>query len=965
MLSNKTVSIGLLLIANALLVVLLIVASNQWWWQKLDDLDSQIKAVSQSSETSNAALLKLVNSQLPLKELLADSAFKTQAFMVELEFLVFDSSRDYDKILQIKESLLKIKSDIESAWPDSMDAKLLGLYKENAEIIIDIINEVLGTSSPIQLQRLMEDSEDIFNNLNEVKSEIAFRNYWLFEVATDRVVYATQDSKKHILELENTSSQIIHRSIVFMVFCTLLILLLQWSLYYIIRKRLSGLVHTMMAITEKGHLHERVLTENRNDLIGNIGHIFNLMMSRLEMSQKLLQEQKERAESATQAKSDFLANMSHEIRTPVHAITGLIYLMREQQLTPTLSGYIDKADTASEALVHIINDVLDFSKISAGKIELENKPFELLPSLEKHIDLFSSKFNLKQLDFALLIDKSVPRRVVGDDLRLNQILINLINNALKFTHSGSVQLKVRCTFQSESDVFLTFIVEDTGVGIEEGRIPTLFDAFYQGDVSTTRKYGGTGLGLAISQKLSELMEGWIQVKSKVDRGSVFTLNVKLGIDTDIEQLVFPLLPEKKATTDILCVCSRGSQSTMMMSMLTTMGFSVVFVETLKQAQDLLSKSSSMYEFGMALIDIPLQLSLTHKLLIDSIAEYNLLLTIPIAFIAEVKKEVDTVTVIQIIERPIKPSKLFNAIMSTLGYPKELQLSSDNSGIEDFKRRQLNQIKVGGAKVLIVEDVVINQQILSEILVSGGVRIQLADNGKQAVEILEDECFDLILMDLQMPVMGGVEATKFIRQQLKIEKLPIIAITANTMKGVIDECKEAGFNDYLSKPLDVNQLWDVLGLWIAPAERAFLPISDHNNESMDDVSFLQNQTLGIDLILGLERVNGNKTLYCSLLSDFSNEFSGSYTQLKRYLDNKEYANLAQLAHAIKGVSANLGMYLLSKISYAIEKQAKRLIGCSEVDLMKEIQDSDDLLEILQPYLIKLKTVYLKLLFIFYL
>jgi signal transduction histidine kinase/CheY-like chemotaxis protein len=940
--SKQTISIGLLLAANALLVVLLIVFSNQWWWQRLAYLDNEIKQTTQLSEQSQTKLLELVYTQLPLNKLLLASSQGTHLFLNELELLVLDPSRDYKKIAKIQHNLNRLMFDVENVWPITMDIKLLKLYQENTKLVISIIDEILETSSPVQLQLLMGDSKYVLRNLTYVMDNIELQSNELITQESAKAVSTTIAAKAHITDLEQTSTHIINQSILFMILAGALVFILQWSLYYVLRYRLSALAKIMTEITQVGNLERRVASAEKSDLIGNIGKVFNLMLDKLQLSQQQLQQQIERAQLATQAKGDFLANMSHEIRTPVHAITGIIHLMKEQHLSAKLMDYTNKADAASQALVHVINDVLDFSKISAGKVELEHKPFEILPSIEKHIDLFSSQFKEKNLDFILAFENSVPRTVVGDDLRLNQILINLINNALKFTHSGSVQLKVSCREQTAEAAYLTFTVEDTGIGIDQERIPMLFDAFSQGDVTTTRKYGGTGLGLAISHQLSQLMDGGITVTSQLEYGSRFILNVKLGLVADDQQSIFPELPMKVDTkVDVLIVCECFAQGVMLKQTLHLMGINCMMVESLTLAEQQLQAHN---RFGLVLIDVPLQHSSTIDAQVKSIAEHDQLLTMPTVFMCATKctKE-HMVTAIEVIERPVKPSVLYNTVIGALGFANDLQFEFYNNEVEHLQRRQLIQKKIGGAKILIAEDVPINQQIIREILNNGGLHVHVVDNGQQALDILASETFDLVLMDLQMPVMGGVEATTQIRQQKNLAKLPVIAITANVMKGVIEDCKKVGFSDYLSKPLEVNKLWEVLGQWIVPADRTPFIAPKHVITSQQDLIRLDEQVPGINLVFGLQCVADNRSLYSSLLNEFLDEYGNSSTNISTFYTDSDFAALEQLAHAIKGVAANLGISPLSRASYEIEKFAKKAAAKTIADNHRGANDFARLLQ----------------------
>lgn len=919
--SKKNLPVVWLLGGNALIVLLIIAVGNWWWWERLSHLDGDIKEAVATTSDSKTTLLQLMHRQLPLHQRLSSSTLQTSQFIGELEHLLLDASRDYAALRTIQADILRTSQEVKAAWPPTMDAVLLRAYMTNTAILSDIIYEVLETTSPNQLQLLAEDSEDTLGELVAVMGRIEQQSEQLFDAAERKMIELAEASKSNMSHMDEILAQIRQQSLVFIVLGSVLIFSIQWLLFRSLRQRLGGVARVMGEITASGRLDARVEHAQKGDLIGDIGLVFNTMLERLQHTRQALQEEMERAESATRAKSDFLANMSHEIRTPVHAITSLIHLMKEQRLTPKLQSYADKTEVASEALLHVINDVLDFSKVTEGKLELENRAFSLQPSLEKLIDVFSGKFNDKGLDLVVSVASAMPNRILGDRLRLNQILINLINNAFKFTSSGAVSLSVSCRERSAERVTLAFSVCDTGIGIDHSRIDTLFDAFSQADASTTRRYGGTGLGLTISKRLSELMDGDIQVVSQPERGSTFTLTATFDLPDRADETFIPALPPSVHGRGVLLLCGEGAQQQMLESTLRDWQLQPVTVPSLDLAQAALALESGNTRYELLLIDAPAGADAPLEATLEELSRHPQLWALPLVFLSQTGLKAETAREVLVVDRPVKRSELYDAVASGLG--QELRVAKvDAAGRSQQELHQI-QKQIAGARILVVDDVIINQQIAQEILNRAGIHVRVADNGQQALSLLERESFDLVLMDLQMPVLGGLEATRQIRGRLQLEQLPVVAMTANVIKGVLEECLEAGCNDYLSKPMEMDRLWEVLGQWIPAAERTPYLMESTALESECSGLMLPDQLPGVEVAAALARVGGNAVLYRSLLQDFQRQYRAADEQLRQLIRQHDYVVTRRLAHSLKGVAANLGIMELAQAAKAIEHQAKAL------------------------------------------
>jgi len=491
--------------------------------------------------------------------------------------------------------------------------------------------------------------------------------------------------------------------------------------------------------------------------------------------EKELQQAKILAEEATKAKGDFLANMSHEIRTPMNAIIGLNHLLSRTEMNNKQKDYVSKVSYSATGLLGIINDILDFSKIEAGKMDIENIDFELNDVFENLLNLVGEKVRQKGLDLIVDVNKDVPPSINGDSLRIGQILINFVSNALKFTEKGEIKISCNLVSKENDSAVLKFSVKDSGIGLSDEQQNKLFQAFTQADSSTTRKYGGTGLGLSISKRLAELMGGSVGVEGELGEGSTFyfTINCK------------------------------------------------------------------------------------------------------------------------VLKTHVSKSKI------------------------NISTELLNSIR--GASILLAEDNEINQQVAVELLETEGFFVDVADDGKIACDKIEQKGYDLVFMDLQMPNMNGFEATDKIRKELNKTDLPIIAMTADAMTGIEEKVKDAGMDDYVTKPIDLNQLWKCLSQWIEPGERE-LPAGYTVKDTSEEVEVFP-RIEGIDTESGLKRVGNNSKLYRNLLKKFVEDYSDVTKKIDELSINGKIEDAVREAHSVKGVSANLGAVELQNQMAVIEQKLK--------------------------------------------
>jgi signal transduction histidine kinase/DNA-binding response OmpR family regulator len=620
-----------------------------------------------------------------------------------------------------------------------------------------------------------------------------------------------------------------------------------------------------------------------------------------------------KAKKASQAKSEFLANMSHEIRTPMNAIIGMSVLALQLPLTSRLKNYLRTINRAGNSLMRIINDILDFSKIEAGKLDFEKIDFNLQDTLDNIINIFNDQVREKEIELVIHTERDVPNFLIGDPLRVEQVLLNLVSNGIKFTDLGEVAVQVTCIEQNKSEAALLFAVSDSGIGLSPTQTEQLFSAFHQADSSITRKHGGSGLGLAISRQLAEMMNGSIEVASQLGQGSTFFFTARFSLQKE-QPAPFNLLSREDCSQKTILICH--TNKTAREAWLKTVedaGFSTIPVPSAYDIPLTLSTEEGS-QTDMILADLDNDPALVFTSL-EKIKDNH----IPIALAMndtnsdEVKKA-RAMGILYIMDKPLTQKDILQTIGQGLGLI---------AGIEEvFETEFLTLPNFKGAKILVAEDNHINQQVVQEILKNAGCEVLLADNGKEVLTILEEEHdIKLILMDLQMPVMDGLQSTKQIRNNPKTADIIVIALTAHSIAGDREKCIKVGMNDYVPKPIDQNFLYRTLGKYLEFSEEK-KDITDLKSSQHETNIELPEQMAGLNLKSGLLRLNQNVDFYIKLLRDFHEGYHNADDKLKNLLHNKELSEAQLLIHTIKGMAANLAAYNLEKASFTLETAIKR-------------------------------------------
>ncbi len=688
----------------------------------------------------------------------------------------------------------------------------------------------------------------------------------------------------------------------------------------------------------KEDITDRKKTEERaNNQIVELNDMRRAMLNMLED----LEESNVQAKAASRAKTDFLANMSHEIRTPMNAIIGMTYLTMQTNLTAQQRDYLEKIQISSQSLLELINNILDLSKIEAGRMELEQTEFNINDLMSKIVIQSAEKIAAKGVELLLDIDRDIPEILIGDPMRLGQVLNNLLSNAAKFTDRGEIEISAHI-LSINGQLVLECAVADSGIGISEEERAGIFQKFTQADTSTTRQYGGSGLGLAICQQLVEMMGGKLRIESVYGQGAKFAFSLTLGYRVDNMRQETKYLPLNLRSLKVLVVDGHTKTRDRLRELLTSFGLQVSAVPDCRSAYEIIQDAArNKLPFELLVVDFRRVKDDNFKSAAKiraspKLAQLPAIIIASVTDVAPAEELAARSPMARVMPKPFTISTLSHAISTIFGYADGKTL---RSAADDYKN-----INLSGISVLLVEDSAFNQQVASEVMEQTGVEVEIANNGRAALELIQKKHFDLVLMDIQMPVMDGLTAARAIRNLGGgFTELPIVAMSANAMASDRQKSLAAGMNDHINKPFEPDELYICLNRWCTAGEYPAAGDEDSGEKGPAELPAL-------DMAQGIKRVGNKRELYFSLLADFIRDHSNFEAKSREALAAEDYETARRLTHTIKGIAGTIGAGKLQKMAAKLEKaivNRAKTISVRLREISCEVQKLQAAIKVLHP------------------